>query len=82
MGQKVAMFVHGAPLDQDIRPEDIERLSQARRTVDDHEIRGSQTASDEIVEKSPPRRLALATHVLHRQKNFLAVRSDAERNQQ
>ena len=50
------MFVHRAPLDQDIRPKRRKRLLEAWRTVDDHELRRLQATFDEIVEKSPPGR--------------------------
>jgi hypothetical protein len=39
MGLKVAMFMHRAALNQDIRPECRKRFLKARRAIDDHELR-------------------------------------------
>ncbi len=71
MRQKITMLMHRAALDRDIRPERRKRLLETWGPIDDHEFGRLQTTLDEIIEKRPPGRLALAAHVLHREKYFL-----------
>ena len=52
------MLVHGAALDSHVGPQRRHRLFEARRAVDDDQLRRSQSAPDEIVEQRTPGRLA------------------------
>ena len=76
------MLVHGAALDSHVGPQRRQRLFEARRAVDDDQLRRSQSAPDEIVEQRAPGRLALAAHALDRQQHLLAVGAHAERDEQ
>jgi hypothetical protein len=58
MGKEIAMLVHGAALDSHVGPQRRERLFEARRAVDDDQLRRLQSAPDEIVEQRTPGRLA------------------------
>ena len=74
MGEEIAMLVHGAALDSHVGPQRRQRLFQARRAVDDDQLRPRQSAPHEIVEQRAPGRLALTAHALDRQQHFLVSR--------
>ena len=76
------MLVHRATLDRHVGPQRRQRLFEARRAVDDDQLRRSQSTPDEIVEQRAPGRLAFAAHALDRQQHLLAVRPHAERDEQ
>ena len=76
------MLVDRAALGRHVRPQGGQRLLQTGRAVDDEQLGRPQPASDQIVEQRPPRRLALAAHVLDRQQHLLAVGADAEDDQE
>ena len=82
MGEQIAMLVHGAAWNSHVGPQRRQRLFEARRAVDDDQLRRRQSAPDEIVEQRAPSRLALAAHGLDREQHFLAVRAHAERDEQ
>jgi len=67
MGEETAVLVHGAALNRRIGPQGRQRLFQARRAVDDDQLRRRQSTPDEIVEQRAPSRLAFAAHALDRQ---------------
>src|ERR1700751_4798657 len=67
MGQKIAMLVNRAALDQNIRPKRGERFLKAGSAIGDDELRRLQAAFDEIIEERPPGSFAFSTHVLDRQ---------------
>ena len=59
------MLVHGAALDSHgVGPQRRHRLFEARRAVDDDQLRRSQSAPDEIVEQRTPGRLAFPPMLL------------------
>ena len=64
MGKEVAMFMHRAPLNRHGGPEGGKGRLQARRTIDDQQVRGGELAGDQIVQEGAPRRFALAAHVV------------------
>src|ERR687887_2352609 len=78
MGQKIAMLVNRAALEQNIRPQRGERFFKAWSAIDDDELRRSQAAVDEIIEEAPPGGFAFAAHVLDREQHLLAVLPHAE----
>src|SRR3954454_23332871 len=80
--QEVPVLVDRAPLRRHGWPEGGERLPQTGRTVDDEQLGRPQPGSDQFVEQRPPRRLALAAHVLDRQQHLLAVGADAKDDQE
>ena len=82
VGQQVSVLVDGAALRGDVGPQRRECPLEASRAVGDQERGGTQPARDEIVKDLPPRRLALAAHVLHGQQDFLPVAAHAEHDQQ
>src|SRR3954451_23189632 len=74
--------VDDAALSGHIGPERGERLLQAGRPIDDHELRCLQASGHEIVQDRPPGRLALAAHVFDRQQHLLPILAHAEHDQQ
>src|SRR6202043_2595166 len=81
MGEKITVLMHRAALDQHVAPERGKSFLEAGCAIDNDEFRRLQTSIDQIIEERPPGRLALSTHVLDRQQNFLAVLPDAQRHQ-
>ena len=76
------MLVHGAALDSHVGPQRRQRLFEARRAVDDDQLRRSQSAPDEIVEQRTPGRLAFPAHALDHEQHLLAVGAHAKRHEQ
>ena len=70
-------MVHGAALTAMSGPQRRHRLFEARRAVDDDQLRRSQSAPDEIVEQRTPGRLAFPAHALNREQHLLAVGAHA-----
>ncbi len=62
MGQKIAMLVNRAALDQSLRPQRGERFRKAWSAIGDDELRCPQATFDEIVEEGPPSLFAFAAH--------------------
>ena len=57
-------MLHGAAVGCRCRPQRRHRLGEARRAVDDDQLRRSQSAPDEIVEQRTPGRLAFLPMLL------------------
>jgi hypothetical protein len=75
--------VDRAALGRHVRPQGgHQRFLQPGRAVDDEQLGRPQPARGQIVEQRPPRRLALAAHVLDRQQHLLAIGADAEDDQE
>jgi len=69
-------------LNKNILPDGGERFLKAWGPVNDDKLGRLQATSHEIIEKSPPGGFAFSTHVLHRQKHFLAILPNAKRDKQ
>ena len=82
MAEKVAMLVHGAPLDrQGLAPERDKRGLKAGSTVDDDELGPSETTRIKVIEEGPPSGLALAAHFPDGKKHLLVVLAHADGRQ-
>jgi hypothetical protein len=64
MGQKIAMFMNCAALDQGVQPQCSQRFLKAWSAIDDDEFRRAEAAFDEIIEKRPPSGFAFAARRL------------------
>jgi len=73
---------NGAPLRGHIGPQRRKGALQTCGPVHDQELRCAQATSNQIVEHAAPRRLALTSHVAHREQHLLPVAAHAEHHQE